>query len=79
MKQMRNVVHKVLVGKLKGKDYLGDLGVDRSITGPLDRKEIWYDCVWTVLNGLRIGSISGLVDCIKRAEDRIHYQTFGLY
>ena len=55
---MRRGVHRVLVGSLRGKDYLEDPGVDgRIILKWIFMK--WNGVAWTGLIWLRIGTGSG--------------------
>jgi hypothetical protein len=47
-------VYRVLVGKLKGKNHWGDLGIDEWILGWISRR--WDVGIWTGMGWPRIGT-----------------------
>jgi hypothetical protein len=51
-------IYRVLVGNLRGRNHLGDLGVDRSIILRWNFRK-WDVGVWTGMSWLRIGTGGG--------------------
>jgi len=52
-------VNRALMGKLEGKNHLGDAGEDGRIILRLDIPEVWDVGVWTGSMWLRIGTGGG--------------------
>jgi hypothetical protein len=71
----RRGVYRVLVGKLREGDPLGNLGIDgRKILRWIFRK--WDVGLWTGLSWLRIGTDVGTCECDNEPSDSIQCVEF---